>query len=256
LFPLSFNSRPLAAGIIFINRWRKTMKSKLLTAVFGVAVLLVLVTCDTGTSPPPVTPTPPASPIKFFGIWKEPNNSYGDIVQGPRSLEVKSDWSFVYIGGETAGFDALETAPTGAPTILAPVIFMGAPSLGGFSQAKQDLNLSGFGTTPGPWPASFLYYPPIIVEGKLIYEGDGYYTMAPDKGRIDLRLLRALNRLANGPTDESVPEYNELPDTTIQNFREYAKISLDTTGRLVIDDDPATVNGGVGFLDGTWDIQP
>jgi hypothetical protein len=137
------------------------MKSKLLTAALGAAVLLVLTTCDTSTTPAVPSPEPPVSPFVFSVTWREPGNSVNDIVRGPRYLEIKSDWSFVYTGGDIGDFSAMP------PDILG--------AAGGFSQAKQELDLSGMSG-----PANYPYYPPIIVEGKLVYDGDGYYIMAPE----------------------------------------------------------------------------
>jgi hypothetical protein len=80
--------------------------------------------------------------------------------------------------------------------------------------------------------------------------------MAPESGRVDLRMLQALDKLTSGGTS-SLPDYNELPDSTVENFREYAKISFDdATKQLVIDDHPDSVTGGIGFLNGTWTKLP
>jgi hypothetical protein len=207
------------------------MKHKLLTAVFGAALLTALVSCDNGTSP---TVLPPVSPIEFFGNWTVTENSVYDIVQGPRFLEVKEDWSFVYTGGKHGDLDNPLT-PAG--------LFA---SDGGFSQAKQVLPLP---IGPDGGIDNYDYYPPIIVEGNLIYDGEGYYIFSPTSGKIDLRMLYALG---------AVPEENQyidLPDSTVQNFREYAKISLSGSS-LVVDDHPDSVTGGIGFLNGTWTKQP
>ncbi|MDR0720175.1 MAG: hypothetical protein LBF78_11115 [Treponema sp.] len=211
------------------------MKHKLLTVVFVVAVLAALVSCDTGT--PPTVLVPPESPITFTGTWLTDADSVSSIVRGPRYLTVNDDWSFVYTGGDIGDYTN-PTDPSGLPA-----------AKGGFSQARQNLgNLSELGLGD-----NFIYYPPIIVEGKLIYVGDGYYDFAPQSGRIDLRMLKALqNLLTSGQS--TLPDYTELPGSTVQNFKEYAKISLNS-GNLVVDDHPDSVTGGIGFLNGTWDKQ-
>ncbi|MDR0730388.1 MAG: hypothetical protein LBF63_01885, partial [Treponema sp.] len=178
------------------------------------------------------------SPITFTGTWKTTADSVNSIVRGPRTLTVNEDWSFTYIGGKLGD----HTNPTDPGTGL-------FAAQGGFSQAKQALDISAMGG-----PSSYAYYPPIIVEGKLIYVGDGYYDFAPQSGRIDLRMLKALQDLLTGG-NSTLPEYTELPGSTVQNFKEFANISLNASNQLVVDDDPDSVTGGIGFLNGTWDKQ-
>jgi hypothetical protein len=210
------------------------MKSKLLTAALVTAALIVLVTCDTGSSPAAPSPLPPDFPVVFSSVWKEDNNSVYDIVRGPRYLEINSDMSFVYTGGDIGDLE------NGSP-------FVGFA--GGFSQARQPIDLDGGQFEPGSNAYNFWYYPPIVVKGKLVYEGDGYYAMVPDSGYIDLRMLKK----AGGTTEDSTA----LPEITVQSFREYAKISPDAAdpSKMIINDHPATVNGGIGFLNGTWTKQ-
>jgi hypothetical protein len=208
------------------------MKSNLLMA--ALVTLMALAACDTGTTPAAAAPTltlPPVSPITFTGEWGTASGSVGHIVRGPRYITVSADWSFVYEGGRGDFSDS--------------DIF----NDGGFSQAGILL----------PAPFNTYYYPPIIVEGNLVYERDGYYLFAPSDGRIDLRTLKTAAVAAGVPLlADALPDYIELPGMTVRNFREYVKISYipGDALRLDMDDDPVNVNGGIGFLKGTWDKQP
>ncbi|MDR2160235.1 MAG: hypothetical protein LBP23_09260 [Treponema sp.] len=191
------------------------MKHKVLIAALGAAALLMLGTCDNGTTPVGDL----VSPITFTGTWETGTDSVYTIVRGPRYLTVNEDWSFTYTCGDDNG------TPTNP-----------MDDTGGFSQAKIDMGSGNY------------YYPPIVVKGKLIYDGDGYYIFAPDSGYIDLQILY---NISAAPVDKI-----DLPDATVQTFREHAKIFYVAADQLKMVDNGDEVADGIGFLEGTWAKQP
>jgi hypothetical protein len=218
--------RPLAV-VLFLRIRRKTMKHTLMTAAFGAALALLLVLggggCEVGTLPGPE----PDPPINLTGFWiADAPDSYDggadftSIVTGGRELLIKPDMSFTYTGAQ-------------------------------FMQGRIDL----------PSPFSATVYPPIIVEGTIIHEGGDWFTLAPSAGRIDLKTMLTLAIAAagglGGATWDTIghtiglPAYVDLPDATVRSFRERVKI-VENAGVLDMDDSPDTVNGGEGFLYGTW----